>query len=713
MPMEQKRLADLAAGRAHATSHTWRDWTVTTRAAPIVRSSKLSVSPYSHGAWQRELGLTLYAGQHLPAALHGASALILRHEPSGVCISFCALEALRAWALLQHAPVPHLSARAAPPEWDYSFTTAYAGATTRSSGAAAQPDGRSLHARPAVELASGPARLRRPLCKCVNTYGCLKLPAAAVADPAAAAAVAALPPPPEWQPSDEVLDFAALASAATAPHFVDIVPLWRDDQDPHSLSTLTAKVLVADDFILAYLRCFVRVNGVRARVVDTRYVLRAGGRVLRERSWREGSWEDLAGVGAPPCVDFGGADDVVAAAKLPLQRPPVTEELVLPSVIADTSPETPPAWQRELRCEALCARGGTAVAVSDEGATVEAIDAATGHPRWSRPAPAAAVAAALAPSSGDGGRLALGLGDGSVNVWREATGEPLLCFALSPGGGVTLAAGGAQQADRWVERLAWSGDGRLLGAAMGRTVAVAAADSGAVERSVVVDGTVYAVAFADGGRAPLAVGAYGGLSWLAPSDAPPPPPLPIGAAAVLSVAVSPDATLVAAGCLDKRVRVFEIGGDAVRGARDWVGFDGSVHSVAWSATGRWLAAAGGTTLLVVPRDLAAGEPPTVCDAADGGRCPRFDAFAWSPSVHTESLLAALAARSGAAYLFDARRADGAVPRVAVPIATVRPPAAVPSALGHVAFAAEAEADDARTILLVALGDWLVGAAVVS
>ena len=79
-------------------------------------------------------------------------------------------------------------------------------------------------------------------------------------------------------------------------------------------------------------------------------------------------------------------------------------------------------------------------------------------------------------------------------------------------------------------------------------------------------------------------------------------------------------------------------------------------------------------------------------------------------MHTESLLAA---PLRAAYLFDARRADGAVPRVAVPIATVRPPAAVPSALGHVAFAAEAEADDARTILLVALGDWLVGAAVVS
>ena len=333
---------------------------------------------------------------------------------------------------------------------------------------------------------------------------------------------------------------------------------------------------------------------------------------------------------------------------------------------------------------------------------MEATDAATAT-RVEPPAPAAAVAAALRHRRR---RRPAALGLATKRRLGEATGEPLLCLRCRRRRHV---GGGGAQADRWVERLAWSGDGRLLGAAMGRTVAVAAADPGAVERSVVVDGTVYAVAFADGGRAPLAV-VPTAASWLAPSDAPPPPPLPIGAAAVLSVAVSPDATLVAAGCLDKRVRVFEIGGDAVRGARDWVGFDGSVHSVAWSATGRWLAAAGGTTLLVVPRDLAAGEPPTVCDAADGGRCPA-DAFVVPFRAHGVST-AALAAR-GRGLLFDARRADGAVPRVAVPIATVRPPAAVPSALGHVAFAAEAEADDARTILLVALGDWLVGAAVVS
>jgi hypothetical protein len=33
---------------------------------------------------------------------------------------------------------------------------------------------------------------------------------------------------------------------------------------------------VGDDFWAAYLRCFVRVNGVLARVLDTRYVCTAG-----------------------------------------------------------------------------------------------------------------------------------------------------------------------------------------------------------------------------------------------------------------------------------------------------------------------------------------------------------------------------------------------------------------------------------------------------
>ena len=56
--------------------------------------------------------------------------------------------------------------------------------------------------------------------------------------------------------------------------------------------TAGVNVFCAEAFWMAYLRCFVRVNGVMARVVDTRFVCR-GNTVLRERSWREGNWEQV------------------------------------------------------------------------------------------------------------------------------------------------------------------------------------------------------------------------------------------------------------------------------------------------------------------------------------------------------------------------------------------------------------------------------------
>ena len=69
-------------------------------------------------------------------------------------------------------------------------------------------------------------------------------------------------------------------------------------------------------FWVAFSRFFIRVNGVLARVLDTRFVGDES-RVLRERTWREGDWETFAGPGAPPCVDFGGVGDQLAAKRLP------------------------------------------------------------------------------------------------------------------------------------------------------------------------------------------------------------------------------------------------------------------------------------------------------------------------------------------------------------------------------------------------------------
>jgi hypothetical protein len=48
------------------------------------------------------------------------------------------------------------------------------------------------------------------------------------------------------------------------------VNLWLDNLDPQSLSFLRISVLVGDTFWAVQLRCYVRVNGVMARVVDTK-----------------------------------------------------------------------------------------------------------------------------------------------------------------------------------------------------------------------------------------------------------------------------------------------------------------------------------------------------------------------------------------------------------------------------------------------------------
>ena len=48
--------------------------------------------------------------QNLPKALYyGRNLLALRHDASGVRLAFDAREALRSWALLDAAPIPHRS----------------------------------------------------------------------------------------------------------------------------------------------------------------------------------------------------------------------------------------------------------------------------------------------------------------------------------------------------------------------------------------------------------------------------------------------------------------------------------------------------------------------------------------------------------------------------------------------------------------------------
>ena len=241
--------AALASGRSCPLQYRWPGgWLVRVVRAPILANSDNSASDYSTGAWKRELSMTTIAGQSLPGATFGGNALELLHEASGVCISFSALEALRAWRLLEIPPLPHLSSRAERPLWDYTFTTAYAGSTRHVDAVGERtpsaPDGCSLVSRPATDLATGPAVLRKPLCKCRGSSGRATLinlckpqdDADGRIAPAAADAgePPEPPPPPEWtRVEGELVDVEGLLRGVVAPDFVEGVELWKDDLEPH------------------------------------------------------------------------------------------------------------------------------------------------------------------------------------------------------------------------------------------------------------------------------------------------------------------------------------------------------------------------------------------------------------------------------------------------------------------------------------------------
>ena len=243
--------------------------------------------------------LTRFAGQHLPEAVYARNELEIVHEASGVRVRFDALGAFRAWVLLDPDPVPHLSASAPAPEWDYTFSTDYPGATdtVQAGGGVSRPDGRTFYAldveEKVVEDGAGP-KLQAPTCSCVNGRALvskeaargnvrgptMSRPARAISSspslspssPSSPSPSSFPPPPPRWKTTEKTFSIEALLSSSSSspPLFHDTVDLWVGNLDPHSLSTLRVTAVVFADFFVVFLRNFVRVNGVTARVIDTR-----------------------------------------------------------------------------------------------------------------------------------------------------------------------------------------------------------------------------------------------------------------------------------------------------------------------------------------------------------------------------------------------------------------------------------------------------------
>jgi len=342
--------------------------------------------------------------------------------------------------------IPHLSGRI-PDPWDYTYTTNYSGSVERTTGiatvAAKQPDGRFLYATkinngsfltqkrtqamPSMTTV-GPSpimpiiELRPPMCKCVGgrmICGGIakslttKLPSSMKglnSSPRQLPQLSPTPKPksaPKWIPCDDedgIFDMEGLLNSQRSPplYYTKQIPFWAQNLDPQSYSFLTVSALVCNGvnnikynnnkendnsmggFIAILMRCFVRVNGVRVRLVDTKFIIRRRKIkrrrrqnkqrhnvdngiddndvdkgydvetpmvVLREKSWKEGTWNEYLTGKKNSCNqnnDDADADADVdadetkmidlgtdleqgrrASRNLPHKFPPIVEKIVL------------------------------------------------------------------------------------------------------------------------------------------------------------------------------------------------------------------------------------------------------------------------------------------------------------------------------------------------------------------------------------------------
>ena len=317
-----------------------------------------------------------------------------------------------------------------------------------------------------------------------------------------------------------------------------------------------------------------------------------------------------------------------------------------------------PAWRFDGAGEAVVPARRAALVVLRDGGGVVALDPRTGAERWRFRARATAAAA-------DGEFVAAGLESGDVVLLDDGGAERRRFAADSAG------------VSRDVRALAFCG-GRVA-AATARAVTVADAATGAVVERVACDETVNALAGGvlttsdetvnalaggvlttpTGSRQTFAAATRTGVRVFGGGDH-------ASRGAVLAVAASGDA--VAAGCIDRKVRVFFPGGRR----REWTGFSSAVERLAWSASGTWLAAVGGRAV-ALRRDLPPGEAP-VRYAVDAPLDVAFD-----PAREDRLVVGA----RGGVFVFDLGRADDAVPRLCFPVAAAPPARAVAFCGGRV------------------------------
>ena len=183
---------------------------------------------------------------------------------------------------------------------------------------------------------------------------------------------------------------------------------------------------------------------------------------------------------------------------------------------------------------------------------------------------------------------------------------------------------------------------------------------------------------------------------------------------------------VAVGLLNKCMRIFSISGELKDDAcgKDWIGFDGGVTAVCWSASDEWLAGVGGTCLLAIPcggakssfcsrdtRVVLCRTPGTSGPDGLGGTCKQLADVVWCPPTFRVregqgKMLAAIERGSrGLVHIFDVSKSvDDRVPRRATPIISIAAPGKGP--VTSICFARNRSAiskDEDDSVLVLARG----------
>lgn len=265
------------APRTHEESISQRGWTVTARKAPIIGSPLLE-------EYSEALGSVLT----LPEILFGNSSLQLRHEASGVVLSFAAFDALKQWKLDNLPPLKVPVAKewqaarqqeiaqqqAVVLDYDWTYSTSYAGTL-----ACGQP-GSGSRSSQAHAAASGSSSISSPSSSdgCNAAMAAAAVAATSICDGGAATAASdaatqqhvpeseqVSPPaeataaascqhqhdqqqrqqpqePPTWQPTSQQIDRGMLMSKSEPILFYAEVPLYESELDDNGVCQLSVKV---------------------------------------------------------------------------------------------------------------------------------------------------------------------------------------------------------------------------------------------------------------------------------------------------------------------------------------------------------------------------------------------------------------------------------------------------------------------------------------